>query len=168
MVHFIFKKTFTTSLGHLPPLHYNIFVLKLSHGYMYAIRTYNHGEFFSNILAPKLIAEIVKWLILSLMRKEESILTRTLLSIAPSLGCLSMGGGGSQPLNIFPCNPARHLHNFWLISIQEWEIESGKLYFCLQNRRQLHCGLICLWDLKNSVYLLIFNKNVYRNECKIV
>ena len=35
---------------------------------MYAIRTYNHGEFFSNILAPKLIAEVVKWLNLCLRR----------------------------------------------------------------------------------------------------
>ena len=34
---------------------------------MYAIRTYNHGEFFSNILAPKLIAEVLKWLILCLI-----------------------------------------------------------------------------------------------------
>ena len=31
---------------------------------MYAMRTYNHGEYFSNILAPKLIAEVLKWLIL--------------------------------------------------------------------------------------------------------
>ena len=31
---------------------------------MYAIRTYNLGELFSNILEPKSIAEVVKWLIL--------------------------------------------------------------------------------------------------------
>ena len=31
---------------------------------MYAIRTYNHGVFFSNILEPKSIAEELKWLIL--------------------------------------------------------------------------------------------------------
>ena len=41
----------------------------MSHGYMYAIRTYNHGEFFSNILAPKLIAEVLKWLFLCLRRE---------------------------------------------------------------------------------------------------
>ena len=50
-------------------VHYKIFDLKMSHGYMYAICTYNHGEFFVNILAPKLIAEVLKWLILCL---EES------------------------------------------------------------------------------------------------
>ena len=36
---------------------------------MYAIRTYNHEEFFSDILAPKLMAEVLKWLILCLRRK---------------------------------------------------------------------------------------------------
>ena len=35
---------------------------------MYAIRTYSHGEFFSNILAPKLMAEVLKWLILCLRK----------------------------------------------------------------------------------------------------
>ena len=49
-------------------LHYKIFDLKMSHGYMYAIRTYNHGKFFCNILAPKLIADELKWLILCLRR----------------------------------------------------------------------------------------------------
>ena len=44
------------SSGHLLSLKYNIFVLEMSHGYMYAIRTYNHGELFSNILEPKSIA----------------------------------------------------------------------------------------------------------------
>ena len=38
------------------------------HGNMYAIRTYNHGEFFCDILAPKLIAEVLKWLILCLRK----------------------------------------------------------------------------------------------------
>ena len=33
---------------------------------MYAIRTYNHGKFFCNILAPKFMAEVLKWLISSL------------------------------------------------------------------------------------------------------
>ena len=49
-------------------VYYKIFDLKMSHGYMYAIRTYNHGEFFSNILAQKLIAEVFKLLILCLRR----------------------------------------------------------------------------------------------------
>ena len=40
----------------------------MSHGYMYAIRTYNLGVIFSNILAPKLIAEVLKWFILCLKR----------------------------------------------------------------------------------------------------
>ena len=31
---------------------------------MYAISTYIHGVFFSNISEPKLIAEVLKWLIL--------------------------------------------------------------------------------------------------------
>ena len=50
-------------------VHYKIFDLKMSNGYMYAIRTYNHGKFFSNILAPKLIPEVLKWLILCLRRE---------------------------------------------------------------------------------------------------
>ena len=62
------EKRFTASSGHLLSLKYNIFVLEMSHGYMYAIRTYYHGVFFSNILAPKLIAEVLKWLILCLRR----------------------------------------------------------------------------------------------------
>ena len=40
----------------------------MSHGNMYAMRAYNHGKFFSNILAPKFMAEVLKWLILSLGR----------------------------------------------------------------------------------------------------
>ena len=62
------EKRFTANSGHLLSLKYNIFVLEMSHGYMYAIPTYNHGVFFSNILAPKLIAEVLKWLILCLRR----------------------------------------------------------------------------------------------------
>ena len=62
------EKRFTANSGHLLSLKYNIFVLKMSHGYMYAIRTYKYGELFSNILAPKSIAEVLKWLILCLRR----------------------------------------------------------------------------------------------------
>ena len=86
VAHFMFKKRFSVSSRHLLSLkyssyflkcpmvictlylHYKIFDLKMSHGYMYAIRTYNHGKFFSNILAPKLIADELKWLILCLRR----------------------------------------------------------------------------------------------------
>ena len=35
---------------------------------MYAIRTYNHGKFFFNVLAPKFMAEELKRLILCLRR----------------------------------------------------------------------------------------------------
>ena len=58
------EKRFTASSGYLLSLKYNIFVLKMSNGYMYAIRTYNHGVFFSIILEPKSIAKVLKWLIL--------------------------------------------------------------------------------------------------------
>ena len=86
VAHFVFKKRFSVSSRHLLSLkyssyflkcpmvictlyvHYKIFHLKMSHGYMYAIRTYNHGKFFSNILAPKFMAEELKWLILCLRR----------------------------------------------------------------------------------------------------
>ena len=40
----------------------------MSHGYMYAVRTYNDGEFFCHIFAPKLITEVLKWLNLCLRR----------------------------------------------------------------------------------------------------
>ena len=62
------EKRFSASSGHLLSLKYNIYVLEMSHGYMYAVRTYNHGELFSNILAPKSIAEVLKWLISCLRR----------------------------------------------------------------------------------------------------
>ena len=68
MTHFMLENRFTASSGHLLSLKYNICVLEMSHGYMYAIRTYNHGELFSNFLAPISIAEVLKWLILCLSR----------------------------------------------------------------------------------------------------
>ena len=46
--------------SHLFALRYNICDLKIYHGYMYAIRTYNHGEFFYTISARKLTAEVIK------------------------------------------------------------------------------------------------------------
>ena len=65
---FMFKKRFIAISHHLLPIHNEIFVLKMCHGYMYGIRTYYLGEFFCNILAPKLMAEVLKWLILCLTR----------------------------------------------------------------------------------------------------
>ena len=47
---FMFIKRFVATSHHLPPKHYKVLVLQMCHGYMYAIRTYNHGEFFCNIL----------------------------------------------------------------------------------------------------------------------
>ena len=49
-----------TMESHLFVLKYNISDPKIFHGYMYAIRTYNHGEVFGTISARKLSAEVMK------------------------------------------------------------------------------------------------------------
>ena len=58
------EKTYSANSGYWFALKHNITVPKMSHGYMYVYCAYNHGEFFSNNLAPKMIAEVLKWLIL--------------------------------------------------------------------------------------------------------
>ena len=58
------EKTYNANLGHQFLLKAQYYCPKMSHGYMYVYRTYNHGEFFCNNLAPKLVVEVVKWFIL--------------------------------------------------------------------------------------------------------
>ena len=51
---------YITMGSHLFALKYNNSDPNIFHGYMYAIRTYNHGEFFYLISARKLSAEVMK------------------------------------------------------------------------------------------------------------
>ena len=51
---------YITMAKHLFALKYNNSDHKIFYGYMYAIRTYNHGEFFYHISARKLSAEVMK------------------------------------------------------------------------------------------------------------
>ena len=43
VAHFMLEKKHSASSGRLFALVHNIFLRKMTHGYMYAIRTYNHG-----------------------------------------------------------------------------------------------------------------------------
>ena len=60
IIQIILEKTSSANWSHLFALKYNISDPKIFHGYMYAIRTYNHGEFFYPNSARKLSAEVMK------------------------------------------------------------------------------------------------------------